>query len=205
MSTEVRPLCCFGAGGHGRVVASQWRAATKGTVVFADEGLPKGTVLGNVPVLFGHLEEIVGHPVIVTVGDNARRRELQNEAEARGLELATLVTDEGRYFTEQPGAGSVVLAGSVVNSGAHIGRGVIVNSSAVVEHDCEVGDFAHISPGACLGGGCTIGENAWVGTNATIIPQLVIAPGTVIGAGSTVISSISARGVYVGSPARRIR
>jgi sugar O-acyltransferase (sialic acid O-acetyltransferase NeuD family) len=202
---EPDDLCCFGAGGHGRVVASQWRARRGGDVTFADERLAVGSAVGSSFVRFGALEDIEDCAVLITVGDNDTRSRLQTRAERAGLPLAIFIADEDAYFAPPPGVGSMILAGAVVNSDARIGRGAIVNSGAIVEHDCEIGDFVHVSPGACIAGASVIGERVWVGANATVIPQLVIAPGTVIGAGSTVIRSIAEPGVYAGSPARRIR
>jgi UDP-N-acetylbacillosamine N-acetyltransferase len=199
------PLCCFGAGGHGRVVASQWRARRREKVVFADQAVVLGSVVDDTEVRFPGLASIQGYSLLVTIGDNAQRAALQTEAQQLGLDLATFVADEDGYFAKPPEAGSMVLAGAIVNIGARIGQGVIVNSGAIVEHDCTVGAFTHLSPGARIAGGCTLGERVWVGTGATLIPELVIAPGTVIGAGASVLSSISEPGVYAGVPARRIR
>lgn len=205
MSIDELPLACVGAGGHGKVVATQWRARKGGEPAFADANAPVGTRVGPFVVRWKSVREIQHHQLLVTIGDNEARRAVQLEAAALGLPLATLIADEGAYFAAAPGAGSMILAGAVVNTAAVLGEGVIVNSGAIVEHDCEVGSFAHLSPGACVAGGCKVGEGVWIGANATVIPQLVIAPRTVIGAGSTVVRSILEPGVYVGTPARRIR
>jgi UDP-N-acetylbacillosamine N-acetyltransferase len=174
------------------------------SVTFADEALPVGSVVDTVPVKFVCLEDIAEHDLLVTIGDNKRRAQVQRRAELLGLRLTTFVADPANYFAELPGPGGMVMAGAVVNVGATLGAGVIINSGAVVEHDCCVGAFAHISPGARLTGGCEVGEGAWIGAGATVAPHLVIAPEAVIGAGSTVIRDIPEPGVYAGVPARRI-
>lgn len=205
MSDDTLTLCCVGAGGHGRVVASQWNARVGTEVIFCDEAKAAGTTVDGVPVRFNRLDEIAGCTVLVTVGDNRRRRALQTRAAELGLTLACFVADRANYFGEPAEDGAMVLAGAVVNHAARIGAGAIVNSGAVVEHDCTIGAFAHISPNATIAGGCTIGAGAWVGAGACVIPQLVIAAGTVVGAGSTVVRDIVEAGTYVGIPARRIR
>ncbi|HEY9133863.1 MAG TPA: acyltransferase [Dyella sp.] len=93
-----------------------------------------------------------------------------------------------------------------------------------------LGDFSGLSSGVrvitgsddFLGGGLTnptipdayrsvarshvsIGRHAIVGANAVILPGVDIGDGTAVGAGSLVNRSLQPWGVYVGSPARRVR
>lgn len=198
-------LCCFGAGGHGKVVASQWRARHGGDVVYADEYRAIGTMVDGVEVAYAALDAIAGVQIIVTIGDNATRARIQQAAERRGLALASLVSSPDLYFASPPGAGSVVLAGAVVNCEARIGSGAIINSSAVIEHGVTVGDFSHVSPNATITGEVRLGERVWVGAGATILPGLAIVSDTVIGAGAVVSADIDTSGTYVGIPAKRMQ
>jgi len=196
------PLCCFGAGGHGRVVASQWRRVNKGEIVFADERLAIGSKTDGFPVRFSALADVQGHSLIITVGNNGLRRELQQRACELNLRMTSIVIEPERYFGEAPGLGSVVLAGALVNCGARIGAGVIVNSGAVVEHDCEVGDFVHLSPNATLTGGCSIGEESWIGAGAVVLPGISVAARCIVGSGAVVTRNLVRPGIYTGVPAR---
>ncbi|MCH4091336.1 acyltransferase [Acetobacter sp.] len=54
-------------------------------------------------------------------------------------------------------------------------------------------------------GDVVIEDGCWIGVNVTVLPGVTIAKGCVIGAGSLVTASTEPNGVYVGSPARRIR
>lgn len=202
MSGEV--LCLYGAGGHGRVVASQALRSGRQQVVFADAAVPVGQSVGGVPVRFAEIDAIMADGMIVCIGDNGMRRRRQNEAEAAGHTLVMLVVEPLRYFGEAPGAGTVVLAGAVVNDGARLGEGVIVNSAAVVEHDVIVGAFSHIAPGAVLGGGARVGQGVLIGTNATVMPGVLVGDFVTVGAGAVVTADLTEAGVYVGVPARRI-
>ncbi len=204
MSDRQRTLCCFGGGGHGKVVAVHWQRQRGGEVVFADQRLALGARVGSFAVAHNSLDTIMGGLLLVTLGDNGLREAVQLQAERLGLELAVLVASPDSYFAGQPGIGSVVLAGAVVNPGAHLGKGVIVNSGAVVEHDCMVDDFAHVSPNATLAGGVSIGAGAWIGAGATVLPRVTIASGSVIGAGAVVTRNIVAPGTWAGVPARQI-
>jgi sugar O-acyltransferase (sialic acid O-acetyltransferase NeuD family) len=99
----------------------------------------------------------------------------------------------------------VVMDGAVINPGATVGIGVIVNTHSTVEHDVTLGDWVHVAPGATISGGVTVGSRSMIGAGATIIEGRTIAADTIIGAGSTVIRDILEPGVYVGTPARRIK
>lgn len=200
MSNKV--LCLYGAGGHGRVIASQALMSGWKEVVFADASLPVGTVIVGARVRFHSIEEVEADAVIISIGDNAVRRQRQQEFAGHNHQLATLVVEPSRCFIANIGPGTVVLAGAIVNDGARIGAGVIVNSGAIVEHDAEVGAFSHVAPGAVLGGGARLGEDCLLGTNATILPRVSVSDRVIIGAGSVVTRDIAEPGVYVGAPAR---
>lgn len=200
-SANQKPLCLYGAGGHGRGVSAQIESRTGRKPVFADSG----GYCKKTPIAFDKLEAIKGHNLIVTIGALNTRRELQTAAQGMGLELTHFIADPNAYFCAKPGAGSVVLAGAVVNAETIVGAGVIINNGAVVEHGCIIGDFTHIAPGAVVCGDVWIQSDVWIGANATILQGLKIASGTVVGAGAVVTKDIMSPGVYVGQPARLLR
>jgi sugar O-acyltransferase (sialic acid O-acetyltransferase NeuD family) len=195
-------LCCFGAGGHGKVVASQWARVNGGNLCFGDEGVAVGTLVAGFAVRFESVAAVSNCRMIVTIGDNELRRNRHVQAAERGLTLETFIAEPQRFFGEAAGPGTVVLAGAIVNRDARLGQGVIVNSGAVVEHDCVVDDFAHLAPNCTVGGGCRIGAQALIGAGATILPQVEIAAGAIVGAGAVVVRSVDRSGTYIGAPAR---
>lgn len=198
-------LCLFGAGGHGRVVAAQIQARQPLIgLCFGDGQLTIGSLVNGIPVEFNAPEQVMGASLILTVGDNRVRSEMQAKAVAAGVTMGRFVADPDRWFAPEPGAGTMVLAGAIATADARIGDGVIINSGAIVEHDCAVGDYCHLAPGCVLVGGVILGERVLVGAGARIINQARIAAGTIIGAGATVVSDIDEPGVYVGVPAYRI-
>jgi acetyltransferase-like isoleucine patch superfamily enzyme len=50
-----------------------------------------------------------------------------------------------------------------------------------------------------------IEDNVWIGAHSLILPGVKVVAGTIVGANSTVTNSILEQGVYVGSPAKRIK
>ena len=54
-------------------------------------------------------------------------------------------------------------------------------------------------------GGFEMRNEVFLGIGTAVIPSVSIVSNTVIGAGATVIENIDNAGVYVGTPARRIK
>jgi sugar O-acyltransferase (sialic acid O-acetyltransferase NeuD family) len=200
LADPLRPLCLFGAGGHGRVVRAQAKRFLHREALFGDG---RATVPG-LAIAFHDITAITGCDVVVTIGDNTTRRSLQ-ELLSPDLVSPALVMEPDRVFASSIGPGSQILAGAIINPGAVIGKGVIVNSGAIVEHDCHVGDYCHVAPGSVVGGGARLGAGVLLGSNATVLPGVCVAEAAVIGAGAVVTSDITEAGTYVGVPARRLR
>ena len=201
---EQTGLCLFGAGGHGRVVAGIAKRIWPGKVIFGDSNVIVGTLVDGMRVEVANLRDLGKCKVIVTVGANSIRRELQTRANQLGLACAYLVADTASYFTSVPGDGSMILTSAVVNVGSSIGRGVIINTGAVVEHDCTINDFCHLAPNSVVLGGCTLDNDVLLGANSTILQGLHICSDVVIGAGAVVVQDITEPGTYAGVPARKI-
>ncbi len=196
----------YGAGGHGRVVASIARRHGIGDLAFVDE-VRAGDIIDGIRVIAADLADVPDRAaarVIIGVGDGPTRTLRHTQALELGFMEWTAIADPGLVYSDDIAPGAMILPGSVVNTGARIGRSVIVNSNATVEHDCIVGDYCHIAPGAVLAATVTLGAQVWVGANATVLPGLTIAGGTTIGAGAVVTRSITQPGTYAGVPARLI-
>jgi UDP-3-O-[3-hydroxymyristoyl] glucosamine N-acyltransferase len=103
----------------------------------------------------------------------------------------------------------------VCSSGSnYIGDGVTLRYGVILARGVNIGSDCYLCPRvmteaqnhrAQLIGGAAIGPRCFIGTHSVIAAGIEIAPGTTIGAMSYVNRSIVEPGVYVGSPARRIR
>lgn len=87
----------------------------------------------------------------------------------------------------------------MIGAGTRIGpRATILTSShAIGPHEARCGE--HTGMPVTIGAGC------WLGAGVTFLPGVTVADGCVIGAGSIVTRDTEPDGLYVGSPARRIR
>lgn len=198
----------FGAGGHGRVVADAALCAGWEVLGFLDDQRPVGqdVSLGRVLGGRGWWRENQDVAIALAIGDNAIRRQLAEELEAEGLQLATVVHPSAVVSrAAQLGPGVVVLALAVINAGAHVERGAIVNSAAVVEHDVRVERFAHVSPHATLAGAARLGELSQLGAGACVLPGVCVGSRCLVGAGAVVTRDVPSNSVCMGVPARVTR
>ena len=78
------PLCLYGAGGHGRVVARQIVCDFAQALCFGDANPKVGDQVDGILVKFRAIEQIKNHRVLITIGDNTVRRHLQEAAQTAG-------------------------------------------------------------------------------------------------------------------------
>jgi sugar O-acyltransferase (sialic acid O-acetyltransferase NeuD family) len=210
----VRSVVVVGGGGHAKVVIAILRKLKRYRILGYTDLKNNGAVLG-VPFL-GSDSELFAlaqgrkklHAVLALgqVGLGEPRYELWSRLQSHSLLFPLIVSPDAIVNEEVSGGeGAVVMDGAVINSGASIGRGAIVNTNSTIEHDVVLADWVHVAPGATISGRATVGRFSMIGAGATLIEGIKIASGCMVGAGATVVHDLMDPGVYVGSPARRIK
>lgn len=123
------------------------------------------------------------------------------------------------YLKEGTKIGRNCYLGSYVRTGERcvIGDNTIIKCRTTISPDVVIGKDCFIGPHSILLHGdvdgshkpSRLGDNVYLGTGVIVNPGVVIEsilPGeVVVGSGALVTRSITEPGVYVGSPARRIR
>ena len=192
---EKTKLYIYGASGHGKVVCDVAKSAGYKEIVFLDD---KNELKFS--------PDLPKFPVIIAIGDNKIRANLQKKVSEAGFELATLIHETAVISqSAKIGKGVVIMPSVVVNADALIGDGAILNSACVIEHDCVIGKFAHISPNSALAGGVEVGKFTHIGLGSSVIQKIKIGANSIIGAGSVVIKDIDENCVAVGVPAKVIK
>jgi sugar O-acyltransferase (sialic acid O-acetyltransferase NeuD family) len=197
----------YGAGGHSKVITEILNSNGIEVIGMFDDNPPFAKfqpmeIRDGIRLLGEGFPELDA-PLIISVGNNARRAELVHLIDATyGLAIhQTAIVSPLATI----GIGTVVLHGSIVQAGTHVGQHVLVNTAASIDHDNFIGDYAHISPHATLCGHVSIGEGTHIGAGATVIPSLKVGKWCTVGAGAVVIRDVPDYATVVGNPAKVIK
>ena len=207
-------IVVVGGGGHAKVVLSILQKMNQFSILGYTDLENKGKLL-NASYL-GTDRELQGlasgqgklNAVLAVgqIGVGKLRCELWTRLTSLSLSFPFIVSPDAVVNVGVSGGdGAVVMDGAIINSSSIVGRGAIVNTNSTVEHDVVLGDWVHVAPGATICGGVRVGHFSMIGAGATVIEGIRITDCCVVGAGATVINNLTEQGVYVGSPARRIR
>lgn len=207
-------IIVVGGGGHAKVVISILRKLQNYRILGYTDVNDNGAVAGapylgsdrDLTALAIGTEKVNAVLGVGQVGLGKPRSEIWARLHSLSL-IFPLIVSPDAIVNEgvSGGEGAVVMDGAVINSGATIGRGAIVNTNSTIEHDVVLAEWVHVAPGSTICGGVTVGPFSMIGAGATVIEGMRIAAGCVVGAGSTVVHDLTEQGVYVGSPARRIK
>lgn len=103
------------------------------------------------------------------------------------------------------GEGSIICAGSIITSNVTIGKHSHLNLITTIGHDNVIGDYFTTAPGVQISGNCKIGNRVYFGTRSCNRQKTTICDDVIIGLNSGVINDINESGVYVGTPAKKIK
>ncbi len=207
MDTVTKYVYLYGAGGHSKVITDILNSLGIEVIGMFDDN-PTSARFKIMEVrdgirLLGEGFPKLDAPLIISVGNNARRAELASLIDAKyGTAIhGTAIVSAKAHI----GAGTVVLQGAIIQAGAKIGAHVLVNTAASIDHDNIIGDYAHVSPHATLCGHVEVGEGTHIGAAAVVIPSIRIGRWCTIGAGAVVINDIPDFATAVGNPAKVIK
>jgi len=194
----VKRIAVFGAGGHGRVVASIARDAGYDDILFIDDdaslahAIPWERFLSRTPM-----------PVALGIGDNAARKKVYKKCCEANIEVVSLVHSSAVIADDvHLGEGTVVMPRVTVNTGTSVGEGCILNTGCIVEHDNRIGSFVHIAPGAVCAGNVRLEEGVHFGLSSCAVQQTTVGAYAFVGAGSVVVNDIPPRTLAYGIPCK---
>lgn len=201
-------IVIIGCGGHARSVAdvllnNQRLCREKlEDFYFVDENARADeTIFGR--NVYSHIVDD-SNCAILAIGDNDKRKQYY-EGHVSFSYLNLISQDAYLGIETHMEDGNFIAHKAHIGPECIIGKGNIINTGASVDHECRIGNFSHIAVGATLAGKVSIGDRVFVGAGVTIIDGIKISDDIVIGAGATVVNDLMAPGVYVGTPAKRIK
>jgi sugar O-acyltransferase (sialic acid O-acetyltransferase NeuD family) len=209
----VTPLVIVGAGGFGREIAwlvEEINATRRAYELlgFLDDGTTN-TAEGY-PIL-SSVEQWIAKPetgveLVCAMGDPFTRFRIVRRLATVGARFATLIHPEARRSRwVEVGAGSMICAGNILTTNITLAEHCLVNLDCTIGHDSILGAFSSLMPGVHVSGEVRLGEGVYVGTGAAIINGVEVGEWTTIGAGAVISSSLPARVIAVGVPAKPIK
>lgn len=206
-----RPIAVFGAGSLGRLASAylgELGAQVVPGFVVDDEFATAGDAGLTGWSAFASAHPPGGTEVFVAVGyrDFHARARAFARVRAAGYEMPDIVcrtayVARGASF----GRNNFIMPGAVVEPGVRLGDNNVVWSNVTICHDTVVGDHNFIAANTTIGGEACIGDRNFLGFSSVLLHGRRIADDVLLGAQSTMTSDALQPGVYVGSPARRIR
>ena len=208
-------IVIIGAGGFGREVKVLIDAINqvKDTYQFLgyyDDGIEKGTIINNFPVL-GNINDLnqisEKTAVVLGIGDPTIKQKIVSGIQNEYVYYPTLIHPSVILSNDfvTIGNGSVICAGTIITCNISIGTFVTLNLLCTVGHDSIIGDFSSFMPSVNISGEVIIKKKVYVGTGAKIINQLTIGESTIVGAGAVVSKTLPEKCTAVGIPAKPIK
>jgi len=217
MSNEqLKNILIVGAGGLAKEVASlikdinhnnkQWNI-----IGYIDQNEEKiGKKLNGIPIV-GTDNTIVNSQekmsIVFGIGNQSIRKKLYQKYKKNlfinypNLTHPNVVRDKDNIIL---GLGNIVFAGNVITTSIKIGNFNTFYYSCTLSHDCIVGDYNQINPGVNISGNVIIGNEVLLGTGSQILQNISICSKSIVGAGAVVTKNLTEKGVYIGTPAKKI-
>lgn len=169
------------------------------------DGFP---ILGKILEVSKFLERGLIDLVFVTIGDNAKRREIfEIVSKDYPDALMNIISRTAVVFSQDSiqGRGIFVGHGAFIGSKTKISDNTVINTGSIIEHHSIIGAHCNISPNATINGLVTLEDEVYVGSSSTIIQLITVCSKVVLGAGSVVVKNITESGTYVGVPVKKIK
>ena len=178
-------LLLVGAGGLGRVVLENANALYD--CAFLDDG--DESFVDDVPVIGKTGDMASFYPeymlLLVTIGNNALRERLYNEAATIGYSFPNFIHPSA-YVSPHAhiGNGCVILNNAVVQNNARCGDGCILNPGIELHHDSAIGSYCLIYTNSVVRSLTTVGDRVWIGSNVTVSTSAMVPDDTRISDGN---------------------
>lgn len=195
----------IGAGGMGRELYVQMldNNPVEEIVFFVDDIYPHD----NVTILPLSKFNPTQYKVVVAVGNSSDREKIVKSLPPNTIfftfvHKSVLIFD---WVGVEIGVGSIVCAGCILTTKIKIGRHAQLNRATNISHDVIIGDFFTTGPGVHVSGNCVIGNNVYMGSLSSTREKINICDDVTIGLNSGIVKNIYESGVYVGTPAVKIK
>lgn len=194
----------IGAGGFGKEI--YWSLSMMervNTVFFVDDIYWDNSDDRILPLSLFNPDE---YEVVVAIADSYHRERIVNNL-PKDTKFFTYIHPSAQIHGPDVfiGEGSIICAGTILTTNIKIGKHAHLNLITTIGHDNVIGDYFTTAPGTQISGNCTIGNKVYFGTRSCNRQKTKICDNVVIGMNAGVVNDITEPGVYVGTPAKKIK
>lgn len=139
--------------------------------------------------------------------DVALRKRVIGIIDELNLDCVTYIHDSVIYYADMTTIGKdcFIAPHTIMLLGSKIGNHCIIETNCLVAHYAELKDNVTLHAGSMIAGKTVVGPHSVFNFKAAAVNALTIGSDIEVGASSTVTKSIQEPGVYIGTPARRLR
>lgn len=144
--------------------------------------------------------------IISVTRDLELRKKLSAMLDRENLSRATFVHETCWIDpSAEIGPGTFISPFCTVASNSKVGKDCLLAPYCLVGHVSTIGNGCLFNPAVTIAGSCTIEDHCKFNLRSSVIDRIFVWSGSEIGAGSMVTKNIEAPGMYVGTPARRVK
>lgn len=154
-----------------------------------------------------NLFDVNKYNALVTISNNTLRKHIIETELPKKTNYITFIDENAKLFDKniKIGIGSIICHGTIITSNVSIGNFSQLNLYTTIGHDCIIDEYFTTAPHVSISGKCTIGKNVYIGTNSSIKEGINICDKVVIGLNSGIVKPIIESGIYIGTPACKIK
>ena len=193
-----------GNGGFGReIFHAMSKEDQKNTVFFVDDEYFSENSFNTLPLSKFDKDK---YELIIAIADSKVRKKIVDNL-PKDTKFFTFIDPSAQIHDSNVkiGEGSIICAGTIITTNVKIGKHCHLNLITTIGHDCTIGDYFTTAPGVQISGNETIGDFVYFGTRSCIKQELIICDNVTIGMNAGVVKDIKEPGVYVGTPAKKIK
>jgi len=195
-------------------VCNEYKFTNKNIKIGSNSLIHSSCVIGD-DVVIGNNVELGPNTVIFSksvIGNNTR---IGSNVTIGGEGMMWIWNRENKVFLKQLGGvkignnciigcNSVIVRGSA-NEFTIINDGVNMSPGCNIGHGAFIGKNSHLANNVAIGGSAYICDDSFLGSSSVVSPQAKILKKIILGANSLANKIINSSGVYVGSPAIKIK
>lgn len=194
----------IGNGGFGREVFFSMNEEEQNNIIFfvEDDHYKEGQ-FKTLPLSKFNKDE---YEIIIAISDSKIREKIVQKLPSE-TKYFTYIHPSVQIYSNDViiGEDSIICGGCILTTNIKIGKHSQLNLLSTIGHDTILGDYFTTAPGTKVSGNCKIGNHVYMGTNSAVREKINICDNVTIGLNSGVVKDINEEGVYVGTPAKKIK